>query len=231
MGFKKTLFPSAPKIKNSKWNCATNTGHIYTLKHGPESYKSGLSDASNNTKIEKEISAKIMKFSPYLSIPQESKLQHELVRPILTTFTHWNMVLKGTNYCFEWQKRTPKLSQNWVLKYWYTPPSPAECNIKTSKWNFRTNTGHICILKHGPGRYKGSLSGEKKNTRIGPELGAEIMIHSPHPLLKETSKTRNDIAGPILATFAYWNMVLEGIKNLFQGKKRTPRLDQNWVLK
>jgi hypothetical protein len=54
-------------------------------------------------------------------------------------------------------------------------------------------------LKHGPGRYKLSLSGEKKNPQIEPELGAQIM--PSHLLLSESSKLRNEIAGPILATF------------------------------
>jgi hypothetical protein len=84
-------------------------------------------------------------------------------------------------------------------------------------------------LKHGPGRYKLSLSGGKKNTQIEPELGAQIM--PSHLLLSESSKLRNEIVRPILATFAYLNMVLEGMKQHLQGKKRSPKLGKNWVLK
>ena len=51
--------------------------------------------------------------------------------------------------------------------------------IKTLKWHCKANTGHICTLKHAPGRYKLSLSGEKKYTQIEQELSVEIMIHSP----------------------------------------------------
>jgi hypothetical protein len=108
-------------------------------------------------------------------------------------------------------------------------PSLAEWNIKTSKWNYGTNTGHICTSKHGTGRYRWSLSGEKKNTEIEPELGAQLM--TSHLLLSERSKLRNDIAGPILATSANLNTDLEGIKYRFKGKKRTPKLSKNWVLK
>jgi hypothetical protein len=56
--------------------------------------------------------------------------------------------------------------------------------MKTSKYNCRTNTGHIFTLKHVPGRYNPTLSREKKNTKIEQELGAEIM--TSHLLLCET---------------------------------------------
>jgi len=58
-------------------------------------------------------------------------------------------------------------------------------------------------LKHGPERYKPSLSVATKSTKIEPELSVKIMIYPPHLLLCETSKLQNEIAGPILATFAH----------------------------
>ena len=56
------------------------------------------------------------------------------------------------------------------------------------------------------------------------------MLHSYH-LLCETSKLRNEIAEPILATLKHWNMVLKGINYCFQGKKRIPKLSKKWVFK
>jgi len=71
-------------------------------------------------------------------------------------------------------------------------------------------------LKHGPERYKLLLSVATKNTEIEQELSVKIMIYPPHLLLCETSKLRNEVAGPMLATFAHLNMVLKGINYRFQ---------------
>jgi hypothetical protein len=57
-------------------------------------------------------------------------------------------------------------------------------------------------LKHGPERYKIYISVATKNTKIEQELGVKIMIYPPH-LLCETSKLRNEVAGPILATLKH----------------------------
>jgi hypothetical protein len=58
-------------------------------------------------------------------------------------------------------------------------------------------------LKHGPEKYKLSLSVATKNTEIEQELSVKIMIYPPHLLLCDTSKLRNEIAGPILATLKH----------------------------
>jgi len=58
-------------------------------------------------------------------------------------------------------------------------------------------------LKHGPERYKPSLSVATKNTKIEQDLSVKIMIYPPHLLLCETSKLQNEIAGPILATLKH----------------------------
>jgi hypothetical protein len=65
---------------------STNTGHIYTLKHGPENTKLYLSDAPKNAQIEQEIAIKIIRFPPYLLLPGESKLRNAISQPILATF-------------------------------------------------------------------------------------------------------------------------------------------------
>jgi len=61
--------PPALRIKTSKCNFSANTGHIYTLKHGPENWELHLSDTPKNAKIEQEIPIKIMTFPPHLFLP------------------------------------------------------------------------------------------------------------------------------------------------------------------
>ena len=47
--------PSASFLKNSQLNPEANTGHIKTIKHGPERYNLQLLDASMNVKNGEEL--------------------------------------------------------------------------------------------------------------------------------------------------------------------------------
>ena len=58
------------------------------VKHGPESYKLDLSNASKNTQIEQEMGVKKIGFPPYSLLPQRLKTRNEIVQPILGIFTH-----------------------------------------------------------------------------------------------------------------------------------------------
>ena len=55
-----SLSSSASKLKNAKWNCKCNSGHIYKLNIGPKSLQLYLSNPCKNTQKDQEMALEIM---------------------------------------------------------------------------------------------------------------------------------------------------------------------------
>ena len=47
--------PASIIAQNSKFNCETNTGHIYKVKHSPESWNLQVSNEPKNINIGEEL--------------------------------------------------------------------------------------------------------------------------------------------------------------------------------
>jgi len=60
-------------------------------------------------------------------------------------------------------------------------------------------------------------------------MGVKIMKWIPHLLLPQGSKLRNEISGPILATFTHLKVVLKAMNHSFQTHPRTPKLNRKWI--